>query len=220
MAPEFAGVGSGQFCMPSLVWWRESRGISNLDVAESIFINVSTKLPDAERPREGLLVDEGSLGSLMGDRWLHRVTKIANAHGRETEMKPLTEAFKVAGVGKGHQECAFEAKVPIALSCAAEAEYSGPVLKDSDVPGLMGLNTMEKMKMWHDCAGKRLIIPGPGEITMVLPPGSVVLPLEKAPSGHHLLPCTEWHRLQQHAERTRLPAGNHFYGDMPPEPQP
>ena len=48
---------------------------------------------------------------------------------------------------------------------------------------------MEKLGAILDTRGKQLIIPAPGDhqVTLDLPPGATVLPLEKAPSGHLVL---------------------------------
>ena len=39
-----------------------------------------------------------------------------------------------------------------------------------------------------------LYYPGPGEVEIVLTPGSIAIPLEKAPSGHLVMPIDEYER--------------------------
>ena len=40
-----------------------------------------------------------------------------------------------------------------------------------------------------------LIFPGPGDVEITLPPGSVRIPLEKAPSGHLVMVIDEYQNL-------------------------
>ena len=65
-------------------------------------------------------------------------------------------------------------------------EISTPIVEGTDecLPGLQGLRTLEQQRAVLDIGNRRLIFPGPGDVKTVPPPGSIVVPLEKAPSGH------------------------------------
>ena len=54
---------------------------------------------------------------------------------------------------------------------------------------------MEQQRAILDTGGKSLILPGPGEVEIVLPPGSVRIPLEKAPSGHLVMVIDNYSNL-------------------------
>ena len=47
------------------------------------------------------------------------------------------------------------------------------------LPGLLGLETLEAKRAILDCGRQQLIILGPGDVKLVLPPGSRTIPLEK-----------------------------------------
>ena len=53
-----------------------------------------------------------------------------------------------------------------------------------ELPGLLGLRTLEQNRAILDVGSRQLIFPGPGKVEYKLPPGSITIPLEKAPSGH------------------------------------
>ena len=64
-----------------------------------------------------------------------------------------------------------------------------------DLPGLLGLRSLEQQRAILDTGGRTLIFPGPGDVEISLPPGSVRVPLEKAPSGHLVMVIDEYHKL-------------------------
>ena len=70
------------------------------------------------------------------------------------------------------------------------------VVSDSDLPGLLGLASLESRKAIIDIGNRRLVFPGAGGYELKLSPGSTVMALEKAESGHLLLPCTEWKKAK------------------------
>ena len=53
-----------------------------------------------------------------------------------------------------------------------------------DLPGLLGMDVLRSRQAILDVGNKRLIFPGPGEVEIKLPPGSITTPLVEAPSGH------------------------------------
>ena len=61
--------------------------------------------------------------------------------------------------------------------------------------GLLGLKTVEQHRAILDVNARQLHFPGPGEVKIILPPGSVSHQLEKAPSGHLLLVIDDYEHL-------------------------
>ena len=55
--------------------------------------------------REGLLVDTGAFGNLVGDEWVKRQTAIAALHGHATTSQEMKNVLSVGGVGKGDNKC-------------------------------------------------------------------------------------------------------------------
>jgi hypothetical protein len=141
--------------------------------------------------REGLLVDCGAVGNLVGDRWVARSAALAQSAGRGTVIKGRP-AQQVEGVGQGATVINQCATVPICLSNGIQGVYEASMVQDSDLPALLGLTTLESNMALIDCGNQRLIYPGKGGYEIKLSPGSVTMRLEKVASGHLLLPSAEW----------------------------
>eukprot|EP00971_Amphidinium_carterae_P351411 6492101-Amphidinium_carterae.2 len=142
--------------------------------------------------REGILLDIGAVKNLCGDKWLQRVTSIANKHGHGASVSGMKQSMKVQGVGTGCSETHEECVVPLALTDGSRATYTAPIVRDSELPALWGLEGLARQHAVVDTANNKLYLPGPGGLKIVPSPGSRVLNLERAASGHLLLPVTEW----------------------------
>ena len=77
--------------------------------------------------------------------------------------------------------------------------FTSPTVPNSDLPGLIGLEALERMRAVLDFITGTLHLMGPGDhaIADVLPPGTTSYQLSKAPSGHLLLPCTHYDKISQ-----------------------
>ena len=122
----------------------------------------------------------------------------------------MANAMHVQGVGNGSQKCEWEATLPIALprsdgSHSIEA-YTAPVVPGSQVPGLLGLRSMIKKRAVIDTIGMKLYLAGPGGISITASPGTEIFELEQAPSGHLLLPISNFRAAlaSREAGRDRL----------------
>ena len=146
--------------------------------------------------REGLLVDCGAVSNLAGSRWIQRSASIAAKHGQGTETVK-TAPTSVEGVGSGSSQISHKAKVPVCTTDGTQGIFESAVVEDSDLPALMGLETLEKNRALIDVSNRKLIYVGPGGYELKLNPGSVAMSLEKVPSGHLLLPSAEWAALKQ-----------------------
>ena len=75
-------------------------------------------------------------------------------------------------------------------------EFVAPVVgtenDPSDIPALLGMKSLKKYRSILDMVSDKLYLVGPGDIQLTLPPGSTVLNLEQSPSGHLLIPCSEF----------------------------
>jgi hypothetical protein len=67
--------------------------------------------------------------------------------------------------------------------------YTTPVVSNSDLPGLLGLNTMRRNRCILDMVNLQLHMCGPADVRLNLPPGTEGFQLEISPSGHLVLPC-------------------------------
>jgi hypothetical protein len=177
----------------SFVWWRDEAAPSSLGSDTSQSYHAGTGL-DGER--FGLLVDPGSWGNLQGSEWLVRAAKCAVHHNLKPEQKKRDKPLVVGGVGHGTQRCTWECTLPAALRRAdgtyTEATYSAPTIEGSSCPALLGLQSLMSHKAILDCGTRTLHLCGDGEAQLTLPPGSESYPLTQVPSGHLLLPISDY----------------------------
>ena len=157
---------------------------------DGIAFHARTKMVTQDYATEGLLVDLGARGNITGDVILARIqARLPQSENLNfVPMKPLT----VEGVGKGSQEATSQAQVPLSLADGSRATYTAPVLPNSHVPALLGLETMKRQRTIIDVGAKKYVVPGPGDVHVALPPESRVYDLVDSSSGHLLLPIDCW----------------------------
>lgn len=141
---------------------------------------------------EGLLVDCGAISNLCGDKWATRVVQSALSAGHGSKYSTLKRPIDIGGVGKHNQLASTQVAVPVAFESGDRSIFKAPIVPDSELPALLGLEMMEQHCMIVDVKNQRLIVPGPNGYRMSLSPGSKSFVLKKAMSGHLLLPCTAW----------------------------
>jgi hypothetical protein len=151
--------------------------------------HINVRLPSGG---EGLLVDIGAIGNLCGSRWSERVEQHVKASGQGCQRSMLANPISIEGVGTGANQAVQQFSAPVACKNGDRASFTSPIVPNSDLPALWGLSSLERVKAIIDTAGRRLILPGPGGYRLQLSPGSRTHILEKADSGHLLLPCTAW----------------------------
>ena len=66
-------------------------------------------------------------------------------------------------------------------------------MDNSNLPALVGNQTLIANRALLDFAKNQLHFLGPGELQLTLPPGSESFQLEMSPSGHMVLPC-DYHK--------------------------
>ena len=158
--------------------------------------HIRTRLADG---RPGLVIDPGSVGNLCGDEWARTVAKAADEHGYHPSFEKRPRPLNVSGVGNGAQVCKYDCKLPVALQksdgkTVQIAEITTPTVTNSDLPGLLGLAALRKNRAVLDFQKNELHFLGPGDYDLerTLPPGTDTFALEVAPSGHLVLPCSEF----------------------------
>ena len=123
------------------------------------------------------------------------------AAGRTPEEYRRNIALNIRGVGSGSQRCEYNSRLPIVLRTSdgqyASGTFEAPTLQNSNVPGLLGLNTMRHQRAILDCGNLMLHFIGEGEATVNLPENATSHPLVVAPSGHLVLPCGDFEQAAQ-----------------------
>ena len=142
--------------------------------------------------------------NLCGEKWLLRQRDLATKFGRQTFIRSTTKPMTVEGVGKGTQSCKGEAKVPICLHTQSgnrkDTHYEAQFIENSEIPALLGLDTLKRKRAVLDCYNGILYEAGDGEYKLQLPSGSTQYQLEEGASGHWLLPCRDWKKTVKFAE--------------------
>jgi len=172
---------------PKKIWTFEPKGFYPWWNEDAAF-HAKVRLPVGE----GFLIDCGAVTNLAGDRWVHRQRILGESHGQGTSITQLDKPGSVEGVGQGSSQIAQRAGVPICLASGHEARFETSVVTDSDLPALLGLESLERQGALIDCRNRKLIQVGPGGYKLQLSPNSTSHDLQKAPSGHLLLPCSAW----------------------------
>ena len=186
-ASDFQSVGS------VLPWWP-----ADTPLELSPTYHASTQLPSG---RISLIVDPGAWTNLIGKLLARRLIQRAITAGHKPKQEKIP-AIHVAGVGKGQQQCDYKVECPITITSSSNQtslhKLVAPIVEGpggEDLPGLLGLRTLEAERAILDTGNRRLYLPGPGAVQIVLPPGSIEVPLEKAPSGHLVMVIDEYEKV-------------------------
>ena len=162
-----------------------------------IMFHSETRLPDG---RPSLLIDPGSVANLCGDKWAQECARMAIRYGLKPVQNKRLRPLSVMGVGNGNQTCTHDCTLPIAMSRENDTTVTGhfttPVVGNSELPGLLGLKTMRNNRAILDMVNLKLHFCGDADIDLTLPPGTKSFQLEISPSGHLVLPCTDFQNVQ------------------------
>ena len=164
----------------------------------------------------GIIVDIGAVGNLAGSTWMSKLVEQSTKAGFRAKKEHMRKKLDIQGVGHGTQTCEQIHRVPIAVTNQTTgqtgiAEFQAPVIPNSEVPGLLGLESLKSKKAVVDVDRKLLICPGPGGVEMQYSPGTRVYQLEEAPSGHLLLPVTAYDQLKRDSKGNYDPDPSGFF---------
>ena len=109
----------------------------------------------------------------------------------------------VNGVGKGSTPCYEQATIPIAVQYddqpATATEYRTNVAEapGANLPAILGLKSMQdKDTVLILRRGQEILaMPGPGGYKIEWSPGTKLLPITSAPSGHLVIPCDKYDKV-------------------------
>ena len=172
---------SSTFAAP---WW-PVQGAGDPTAASACY-HASTQLDN----RLSMIVDIGAWTNLMGERLSRALAARAMSQGYTPTQERMTTPLQIQGVGDGTQECRWQISCPIAVPYADGRarlhRVTAPVVTGTgaNLPGLLGLKSLEQERSIIDIGNKMLYFPGPGDVRLELPPGTAAVPLVKAPSGH------------------------------------
>jgi len=165
---------------------------------EDVFLGETT-IPG----KSTMLVDLGSRVNVIGCSTEKVMSAAAGTFGHYTKYNKKGQALLIRGVGDGHARCDVEASIPIAVQFAEQSTtkevFQANVATGSgaDLPAILGADSMQK-KDGVLCLreGKEFIaFPGPGGYAIQWSPGTKILPMKPAPSGHLVIECGHYDTL-------------------------
>ena len=97
-----------------------------------------------------------------------------------------------------HSNCHMPCAIP-AVDGAIKATYKAPTVPNSDLPALLGLQSIKNSRGIIDTNENKLYLVGPGAYNLIehLPPGTKVVQCEQAPSGHLMMPVDGFEDLDK-----------------------
>ncbi len=147
---------------------------------------------------EGLLVDTGAVNNMMGSSWLSRYMKTHEHRGRHygnveaQDIIPRT----VGGVGKESPTISQNITLPVHIPGWGADWFSGDLIPDSNVPALMGMDTMTRWNCILDLRPGRMHMytsDDPSDLNIQTKnngSGIQKLQMQRTRGGHLILPCT------------------------------
>ena len=172
----------------------ETPGDVRLDVAE---VHLRTESQTKLTNHNSMLVDLGSRVNVIGRDTLEEFKTAATRHGLETQYVPRETRLHIHGVGANAAICDHEAILPIAVKYKdrdAQREKFRANIADgvgTKLPAILGSKSMQdkdSVIVLRD--GKEMLVfPGPGGYRIEWSPGTRLLPMTSAPSGHLVVPC-------------------------------
>ena len=130
-------------------------------------------------------------------------------------------------MGQGSQHCHYDVNLPIGFRDTREQQVEAGVksatVTNSDLPGLLGLQSLEKMGAVLDLRTGTLYQCGTSDTPLSegLPPGTLEYKLQKAESGHLMLPCCEYDQTSARSKedsQALILAAKHKELQEPPAP--
>ena len=113
-------------------------------------------------------------------------------------------------MGHGSQAATHNCILP---SCSGRLDgsfhpgfFEAPIVKDSNLPGLLGLTSLQNKRAILDLVNNQLHFLGPGDFDLrqALPAGTESFQLKQAPSGHLLLPCNKFKEFDKEQANGKL----------------
>jgi hypothetical protein len=184
------------------------RGNTTLADMESILFKrtSNTRLPN----QPSMLVDLGSKVNVIGKNTEQEHARVSKGHGFEPKYVARAQRLYVNGVGDGSATCDYEVFAPIAIKFeeqdATQEVYRANIAEGVGVnlPAILGLDSMkDKDAVIMLRKGKEtMAFPGPGGYKIEWSPGTKLLPMTPAPSGHLVVPCGQFDALPKEKEKT------------------
>ena len=158
-----------------------------------------TKIPG----RNSILVDLGAKINAIGAETAREFAATAEANGYDTNYVPRDNRLWVNGIGAGAAKSDSQVIAPIAVKyaehTATKETFQANITEGvgANLPAILGLDSMQaKDSVLILRKGQEFMaFPGPGGYEIKWSPGTKLLPMEHAPSGHLVIPCDRFKEL-------------------------
>ena len=146
----------------------------------------------------GLMPDTGAHDGLCGSIWARKQAAVCMEYQKRVDQQQLQEPRYVAGVGQGSQKAEYKTILSTGMVDTSgqywEETYEAPCLDDSPVPGLVGIQSLEKNDALIRCKTGEIWFLGQGGVKIEPSPGSRHFQMKKAQSGHWMIPISRFRR--------------------------
>ena len=191
-------------------WWPADLPTSSeLDpAAVNAAFHSNTQLSNGQL---SMIVDPGAWTNLMGEDLARQLARRAVEAGHRPRQVLLERPLNVQGVGNGTQQCTHQVVTPIAVADdqgrVVLHSLTAPIVRGAgaQLPGLLGLRSLESLGAVLDMGRQELVLPGGGDRSESWPAGTTRIPLRKAPSGHLVMIIDEYERAVANRGSSALP---------------
>ena len=121
------------------------------------------------------------------------------AHNARPLQQKRAHKLHLNGVGHGSQECVDDMTFPMAIKTdnlgTLAATFTTPIIRDSEVPALLGLDSLADLGAIIDVGKRKLYLPGNSGVEIIPKADTAIITLAIAPSGHMIIPCDSFDGL-------------------------
>ena len=151
-----------------------------------------------------ILVDPGSMINIVGAETEKEFSRTAKENGLQVKYADRPNILKVNGVGEGHTACLKTASIPVAIRQkdrpTTVTTYNTNIATGcgEHLPAIIGSSSLREhnaVLILRKNGEETLVFPGEGGYKIQWEAGAQVMDLERAPSGHLVLPCDNFHDL-------------------------
>jgi hypothetical protein len=133
---------------------------------------------------------------LMGSAWARAQANICKRAGRPVSQTVLERPREVQGVGNGSQTASYSVTLQAGLvdieGKPYEESFTAPCLAESQIPGMMGIQSLKRNNALIECKTGKMWFLGNGGAEIKPSAGSRCFQMREAKSGHWLLPISKF----------------------------
>ena len=147
---------------------------------------------------EGLLLDTGAVQNMCGEYWLDRTAQEFNTQtGKRINVKydVLQNPTSISGIGAGALQVKSMCTVPISVTPGQSSTFRCALVSGSHAPALLGVDSLRDLNAVIDPRQGQDVLwiaDNIDDIRITAGPTASRIQLERAQSGHLMVPCTKY----------------------------